>query len=45
MADLKEVEQALNMYVRPLTFPLALKMLKSEAEIPDRTRRPFQQMK
>lgn len=45
MADLKEVEQALNTYVRPLTFPLALKMLKSEDEIPDRTRRPFQQMK
>ena len=45
MADLKEVEQALNTYVRPLTFPLAIKMLKSEDEIPDRTRRPFQQMK
>ena len=45
MADLKEVEQALNKYVRPLTFPLALKMLKSETEIPDRTRRSFQQMK
>jgi len=45
MVDLKEVEQALNTYVRPLTFPLALKMLKSEDEIPDRTRRPFQQMK
>ena len=45
MADLKEVEQALNTYVRPLTFPLALKMLKSEDEIPERTRRPFQQMK
>ena len=45
MADLKEVEQALNTYVRPLTFPLAIKMLKSEDEIPERTRRPFQQMK
>jgi len=45
MADLKEVEQALNTYVRPLTFPLAIKMLKSEDEIPDRTRRPFEQMK
>jgi uncharacterized protein (DUF169 family) len=45
MTDLKEVEQALNTYVRPLTFPLAIKMLKSEDEIPDRTRRPFQQMK
>ncbi len=45
MADLKEVEQALNTYVRPLTFPVAIKMLKSEKEIPEKTRRPFQQMK
>jgi len=45
MADLKEVEQSLNTYVRPLTFPLAIRMLKSEEEIPEKTRRPFQQMK
>ena len=45
MTDLKEVEQALNTFVRPLTFPLAIKMLKSEEEIPEKTRRPFQQMK
>jgi uncharacterized protein (DUF169 family) len=45
MADLKEVEQALNTYVRPLTFPVAIKMLKSEKEIPEKTRRPLQQMK
>jgi uncharacterized protein (DUF169 family) len=45
MAEVKEVEQALNTYIRPLTFPLAIKMLKAEEEIPDRTRRPFQQMK
>ncbi len=45
MADLKELQQALDTYIRPLTFPLALKMLKSEEEIPDRTRRPLQQMK
>jgi uncharacterized protein (DUF169 family) len=44
MTTLKEVEQALNTYIRPLTFPLAIKMLKSEEEIPERTRRPFQQM-
>ncbi|MCK4801692.1 MAG: DUF169 domain-containing protein [Anaerolineales bacterium] len=42
MADLKELDQALNTYIRPLTFPLAIKMLKSEKEIPDRTRRPFE---
>ena len=45
MADLKAVEQALNTYIRPLTFPLAIKMLKSDEEIPEKTRRPFQQMK
>ena len=45
MADLNEVTQALDTYIRPLTFPLAIKMLKSEAEIPEKTRRPFQQMK
>ena len=45
MADLKEIEEALNTYVRPLTFPLAIKMLKSEREIPEKTRRPFQQTK
>jgi len=45
MADLIEVEQMLNTYIRPLTFMVAIKMLKSEEEIPERTRRPFQQMK
>jgi uncharacterized protein (DUF169 family) len=45
MTDINEVEQALNTYIRPLTFPLAIKMLQSEDEIPERTRRPYQQMK
>ena len=44
MATPKELEQALNQYMRPLTFPVAIKMLKSEDEIPDRTKRPFQQL-
>ncbi len=44
MATPKELEQVLNQYIRPLTFPIAIKMLTSEDEIPDRTRRPFQQM-
>jgi uncharacterized protein (DUF169 family) len=43
--NLKDVNSALAEYIRPLTFPVAIKMLKSEAEIPDKTRRPFQQMK
>jgi len=45
MADLKQIEQTLNTCIRPLTFPLAIKMLKSESDIPEKTRRPFQQMK
>jgi uncharacterized protein (DUF169 family) len=44
MASAKEVGQALDTYIRPLTFPVAIKMLESEEEIPERTRRPFQQM-
>ena len=44
MADMKEVGQALDTYIRPLTFPVAIKMVRSEEEIPERTRRPFQQM-
>lgn len=40
MAGLKELEQVLNTYIQPLTFPLAIKMLKSEDEIPEKTRRP-----
>ncbi|MBW1816622.1 MAG: DUF169 domain-containing protein [Deltaproteobacteria bacterium] len=45
MTDLREVETMLNTYVRPLTFPVAVKMLTSEDEIPEKARRPFQQMK
>lgn len=43
--DIQELDKVLTTYIRPITFPLALKMLKSEQEIPDKTRRPFQQMK
>jgi uncharacterized protein (DUF169 family) len=45
MADVKALDEAISRYIRPLTFPVAIKMLKSEDEIPERTRRPFQQMK
>ncbi|MEE9231021.1 MAG: DUF169 domain-containing protein, partial [Acidobacteriota bacterium] len=39
------MERAVNRYIRPLTFPLAIKMLKSEKEIPEKTRRPFRDLK
>jgi uncharacterized protein (DUF169 family) len=45
MTDLRQVDRELATYIRPLTFPLAIKMLKSQEEIPERTRRPFHQMK
>ncbi len=45
MTDMKAVEQELNQYIRPTTFPVAIKMLKSEAEIPEKAKRPFQKMK
>ena len=44
MTDLTQIDQDLTTYIRPSTFPLALKMLKSDAEIPEQTRRPFKQM-
>ncbi|MBW8012523.1 MAG: hypothetical protein FVQ83_15005 [Chloroflexi bacterium] len=44
MTMVQELEQGLNTYIRPLTFPVAIKMLKSEDEIPERTKRSYQQM-
>ena len=44
MTDLKELDQALTTYIRPLTFPVAIKMLKSEKDIPERTKRPLEHM-
>ncbi len=45
MEDLKTIDSELNKYLRLQSFPIALRMLKSEAEIPGKTRRPFAQMK
>jgi len=38
--DLKQVNDTLNLYVRPQTFPLALKLCQSESELPERVRMP-----
>jgi len=43
MEDLKLIDGELNKYLRLQTFPIALRMLKSEAEIPEKSRRPFKQ--
>jgi uncharacterized protein (DUF169 family) len=40
MADLKQVDEALNQYLRLQTFPVAVRMCESEEELPDRVRIP-----
>mgnify|MGYP001057671787 CR=1 FL=1 len=38
--DLKQINQALNSYIRPQTFPVAIKMANSADEIPPKARMP-----
>lgn len=40
MPDLKKIEEELTLYVRPTTFPLAIKACKSLEEMPQKARRP-----
>jgi uncharacterized protein (DUF169 family) len=40
MTDVKQVEAAWNQYIRPQTFPLAVRMCASEDELPEKTRLP-----
>ncbi len=40
MVDLKQVNEALNFYIRPQTFPLAIRMCQSSAELPEKVRIP-----
>jgi uncharacterized protein (DUF169 family) len=44
MPDWIEGAQALNRYIRPLTFPIAVKLVKSAADFPEKTRRPLKDM-
>ena len=44
MTDWTKQAEALNRLIRPLTFPIAVKLVKSIDEFPERTRRPFQDM-
>ena len=45
MADLKQLNDALNEYIRPQTFPVALKMCRSASELPEKVRVPSKDMK
>lgn len=38
MVDLKQIEVALNQYVRPQALPVAIRMCASEEELPEKTR-------
>jgi uncharacterized protein (DUF169 family) len=40
MADLKQVNEALNFYLRPSSFPVAVKLCESEKELPEKVRIP-----
>jgi len=42
--DLQTIAQALNSYIRPSTFPLAIKMVSSAEEIPAKARIPRRDM-
>jgi len=42
--ELQEIEQALNTYIRPGSFPVAIKMVTSVDEIPEKARRPKQDL-
>jgi uncharacterized protein (DUF169 family) len=44
MTDWTTKAEALNRLIRPLTFPIAVKLIKSVDEFPERTRRPFKDM-
>jgi MtaA/CmuA family methyltransferase len=45
MIDVKTADQELQTYIRPQTFPVAIRMLKPGEPIPDRARRPARDFK
>ena len=42
--DLVQANTILNTYIRPQTFPLALKLCKSESELPEKARLPLRDL-
>ena len=38
--DLAEVNEVLQFYIRPQTFPVAVKMCESSEDLPENTKRP-----
>src|SRR5499427_8253220 len=45
MIDVKTADRELQTYIRPQTFPVAIRMLKPGEPIPDRARRPARDFK
>ena len=39
--DLKQINETINLYIKPQTFPLALKLCQSDSELPERVRIPM----
>lgn len=44
MTDWSKKAEALNRLIRPLTFPIAVKLVESAEQFPEKTRRPFRDM-
>ena len=40
MANLKKIDEALTTYLRPQTYPVAIRMCESDAELPEKVRLP-----
>ena len=45
MIDVKTADRELSLYIRPQTFPVAIRMLKPGEEIPERAKRPARDFK
>lgn len=45
MIDVKTADRELTYYVRPQTFPVAIRMLRPDEPVPDRARRPARDFK
>jgi uncharacterized protein (DUF169 family) len=44
MVDLSKTNEALNLYIRPQSFPVAVRMVSSVAEIPKKARHPLRDL-
>lgn len=42
--ELKQINDALNQYLRPQTYPIAIRMCASESELPEKVRLPLRDM-